>query len=252
MTKPGRRWLLVAGAMLLVCILARAPAALWVYGAQAALPGFTVTAVEGSIWRGQAQGLAWQWQSQAMGLSRLRWQLTPWSLLLLSPAVEVDANLHEQQFQGHISAPLGQSLRLREFTIVMPASQLPVQAPLPVSARVSVDIARLSVDERAISELEGRVALEGVQVHGQRKWALGSFAAELFAAQGDLHARLFDLGGPGRLAGEMQVATSGAYRLDTSLGLEAYQEDGLASVLALLGESGEEGQVRIRREGQLW
>lgn len=238
--------------MLLCFMLVRAPAALWVYGAQSALPGLSVSTVEGSLWQGQAQGISWQWASRPMGLSRLRWQLKPWSLLLLSPGLELDANLHQQTFQGYLSLPLGQGLRLRDFSMVMPASQLPVPAPLPLSGRVRVDIGRLDIEDQAVSDAEGRVVLEAVQLHAQQSWQLGSFAAELTAQSGDIHARLFDLGGPGQLAGELQLAITGAYRLDTSLGIEDQQATGLAEVLPLLGEPAGQGRVRMQLSGKLW
>lgn len=254
--KVSRNWIFSVGAILLICILVEAPASLLVLGLQREIPTLKVGSVSGSLWRGSAYSVSWPGTGQGRGvdLSRFSWKLKPWSLLLLSPAVELDAKYREQEFQGRVSTTLAGTWRLQEFNALLPAQALALPTPLPLSGRLSIAIDRLTVEgSRGFTEAQGRIALQDVSFQdGSRRWPLGNFAADLGTHQGQLKASMFDLGGPGSLEGEFLLAGGGQFSLSSLVAPRGDDGPLGQSLLTLLGEPTEDGRVRLQYSGQLW
>lgn len=114
--------------------------------------------VSGTLWQGQIQ----QVQYQQLQLAELRWQLQPWSLLLLRADLQLDSGSMQQQQQPYLQAHLGLSpsaievsdtlLRLPVPT-VLPLLKLPV--PVQADGNLLFDISHLVIREQQCHELAG-------------------------------------------------------------------------------------------------
>lgn len=248
-----RPWIALAVVSLLFFIVLLAPAGLLVGGLQQQLPGLKVSSVSGTVWRGEAYGLSWGSPRRGIALTTLKWRARAWSLLALSPAADIEGQLEEQQYSARLSLPLGHDLRLENLRAELPLAALAVNSPVPLSGRVSAEVARLTIDDDRIAELSGRVVLHDLVIEGQqRPLPLGSFAAELDQRDGELVAKLFDLGGPGKLEGELRLGLDGEYRTDSVIALASDSDESLRNWLPLLGEPTADDRYRLVQRGRFW
>ena len=86
-----RYWLALTLLLIIFLILRSAPASWIIYGIQQAAPGFKVSAVNGSLWQGQADLAQWVDNGKVLPLGALNWQLNGWSLLTLNPCLHFSA-----------------------------------------------------------------------------------------------------------------------------------------------------------------
>lgn len=248
-----RRWpLLLAAVALLVLLVVQMPASLLVLGTQRQWPALKITAVDGTFWQGRAYGLSCRWRGQVLALSTLQWRWRPGSLLTLRPALDIDARRGEQFYRGRLALSPGR-LQLQQVAAQLPLALWAEPRGLPLSGRVSIDLQRLDLDGDRIVQASGRVVVEqAVLMERHRQLPLGAFAAELGQRDGALRARLFDLAGPGQLAGELSLDLAGRYRWEAALVLREGADPALVNWLPLLGERRQDGGFMLRGQGALW
>lgn len=114
--------------------------------------------VTGTLWQGQIQ----QVQYQQLQLAELRWQLQPWSLLLLRAELQLDSGSMQQQHLPYLQAQLRLSpvaVEVRDALLRLPVpAVLPLlELPLPVQAEGNLlfDVSRLVIREQQCHELTG-------------------------------------------------------------------------------------------------
>ena len=189
-------------------------------------------AVQGSLWRGQAQ---WLYQGQAY--ADLAWRIR--ALALLKGQLLFDVSIHTPAGPVAASTALG----LRTMTVNLLPTRLSLDG---LSAQLTVPLAG------ALELLPVRVTLsyqgDVLSAHGTLVWQqaalgapaqpLGAFAAELTSAQGALLATLRDQQGPLALTGEARWHPKHGARLSTAL---SARDQTLSPWLALIGPADAQG-----------
>ena len=117
--------------------------------------------VSGSLWQGQIRQL----QIQQVPFSDLRWQLNPWSLLMLRADITVTAGAIHQENQPYLSAHI--QLKPTEIRVTNGLLKLPVatllpllQLPVPVQAtgELVLEINQLQVRDQECASLIGNAS----------------------------------------------------------------------------------------------
>lgn len=195
---PPLRWVLVVIVLTAIFAVTQIPASWAAYfmtqGNTLALSGVT-----GTVWSGQARMSSIEIDNQHYSLGVLQWQLSPLTLLTLSPCADVDARLEGQQIEGRACTGLTGQLEVTGASIDAPASLVQAGVPFPVEGQLSANLQTLRMRNQQLTELQGSLSWTNARVQADGTWAnLGSFAAEATydPEQDALVADVFDLEGP--------------------------------------------------------
>jgi len=218
---PPIRWILLLIVLTLLFALTRIPATWAAYfmtqGSTLGLSG-----VQGTVWSGQARMASIEIDNRHYSLGALRWELSPWSLLTLTPCADVNATLENQNIDGRVCAGLGGSVRVSDTSVDAPASLIQAGVPVPIQGQLAANIQTLRMKGGQLSELQGNLSWTGARVQADGTWVtLGSFAAEArYDAERDaLVADVFDLDGPIDLEVETRLPLAGGIFVEGELEL---------------------------------
>lgn len=179
-------------------VLSRAPAELAASAAHAAVPNLWLTGVEGTLWSGKASAAQVDLQQALFPLGNVTWVLEPWTLLLLSPCVNVEATRPGLLLTGKVCQSITGSTRLSDVsleTIVDPVNEL---LPVKISGQTSVSVLKAKFKKTQVQELDARVSWLNGSVYTGESWlAVGSYGANLNdAGKGEISAHVFDVDAP--------------------------------------------------------
>lgn len=245
-------------------IAAQAPAKLLAITLQQQYPDVRISSVSGTLWRGRAYGLTTDIHGQQVSLSKLSWRLHPLSLLTLSPMVDLEGELGQQDYSARLSRQIGGRMRVEGLQANVPAQLLSNSTGFPLSGDINAEVGQLTVSDGSITELEGRIVLQQAAIYAGGGWSqLGSFAAELAPnADGALVATVFDLGGVLELNSTVVVDIDGDYRMEGVVASRDAGNSALQQWLPLVGEEiateGDDARrngarrYRIAPQGKAW
>ncbi len=221
LSRPLRRALYIALPLWFVLALAwLAPAQLLPALLQGALPQLQLGSVAGSFWHGRAANAQWQDQQQTFALGAVEWRLSPWSLLLLHPRVEVSSEFGEQFIAAKARlSPLG-AVALHDVRVAVPAASLRMALPIPVEGLITLQLPQLSLHrDGTLETVAGELQWQRAAWQWEHRWLpLGDYRCQLqSAAAGQLHCQL-DGGSAARISGAVDVdLTQRRYRIDGEL-----------------------------------
>lgn len=208
---PSLRWLLVLLLLTLIFAVARIPAT---WAAHFMTQGNTLglSGVRGTVWEGQARMASVEIDNQHYSLGALRWDLSPLSLLTLTPCADVNASLETQNIEGRVCAGLGGKVRVSDTSIDAPANLVQAGLPFPVEGQLSANIQSLAMADGQMQNLKGNLSWTGARVQAEGAWVtLGSYAAEarFDPEQNAIVADVFDLEGPIDIEAETRLPLAG-------------------------------------------
>lgn len=242
MTLPARRAVLVAAGVLAVFagLVATFPARLAL--AWFAPPTVQAWGVEGTIWRGRAQGLL----LQERNLGPLEWQAQPSRLLALQPTW----NLELRPPGGHASGRVAFSLSGGRQTISGLEASLdlgalpPAIVPVGVVGEAHISIQRLVLRQGWPVAIAGRAAVGELILPGVIM-AIGPFEF-LFPDQADpVRAEIRSVGGPLEVDGRVELRERGQWHFSAELAPGENPPRELIDGLALVGEDIGNGRRRL-------
>ncbi|WP_412971568.1 type II secretion system protein N [Glaciecola sp. MF2-115] len=145
--KPWK-WVVLAIFTYLILLVAYIPAAHVLAFVQKNNPKLPVSigSVEGTLWSGRVDKVI----AQGIAINNLRWELSPWSLLLGKASIDLNGgkirDTQQTYVKGNISASLFnvQNISAQELKLFLPARSVMAQVPMPVpvtaDGRFRVDI----------------------------------------------------------------------------------------------------------------
>ncbi len=213
--------------------------------------GLALDAIEGSVWAGTAQR-AWY---RGLALGRLRWTLSPASVLRLAPQAEVAVDGAELAARATITRPRGGGLVLTGLDGRLPAGWLQriLNEPfLGLAGVIGFEFDRVGIgaDGRLLA-LEGRTHWEDARLSGRLASELGDLRVDWRTeSAGVMLGSLADAGGPLELNGVVTV-TADHYRIDARLRARSADSVALRQALELLGRADAAGWVRLQIEGPM-
>lgn len=225
---PPLRWVLLLLVLAVVFALIRVPAG-WAAHFMTRDTTLGLSGVSGSLWEGQARMASVEVDSHHYALGALHWDLSPLSLLTLSPCADVEASLEGQTMEGRACASASGRLTVTQANIDAPAQLLQEGLPFPVRGRLSGGVERMALGDDGLSELKGNLVWSGARVHAEDRWvSLGRHAAEYHydPEQDAVVANVFDLDAPLTLDVVTRLPLSGGIFIEGELELsESFSRD---------------------------
>ena len=215
-------------------------------GEQLRLSGLAGRAVDGSAARALLQT-----PSGYFHLGELRWRLDPWSLLSLSPALDIESEWATQR--GSLRLRLaGSRLEALDLDAVIDASVVQQALPVSVSGRLELLFSEVVIDAEQLLSAQGRLVWQNAawqSLAGPRP--LGTYVADIeTSAPAEIAARIATLSGDVEVAGDITLTGK---RFSTDLRVESARgafDAELAQALSLIATPEENG-YRLRLTGGL-
>jgi len=160
--------------------------------------GVALSGVTGSIWNGRASLASVRTAEQEYSLGQLSWNLSPFSLLTLSPCAQVTTKLPLQQFEGEICSGFGGAIEVHNADVSLPVALVQGRIPVPIQGQLSAHIHEFGLRANVLSKLKGNLTWNGARVNTGTNWLdIGSFAIELSDnGNNGVSAKLSQLSGP--------------------------------------------------------
>ncbi|MCZ6829596.1 MAG: type II secretion system protein N, partial [Gammaproteobacteria bacterium] len=157
------RWqaAVVVAVLFLCLLLVTAPARLLGYflpSQQLLLQGF-----KGSLWHGSADSAALAVSGGYLQLGRLQWDLSPWSLLVLSPRAELETRWGRQTLVADISVSPNRRIRLHNASLDFPARLIRQWLPVQLRGSFNLLIEDLSLRDLRPDAGSGRLVWRGAR-----------------------------------------------------------------------------------------
>lgn len=229
-----KRIVAVVSATALALLAATVPARLLGYLLP---PSIQLSGMSGTIWQGHAARAHLYTQGKVLALGQLTWSLKPWSLLLLSPSVEVDASWGQQRLKGHGRVGLAGGITLRHVEANLDARLIREFTPLYIGGTLELQLQDLSLattQPLPLEAIEGRIVWrDGVWTAQSGDVALGNYVLEVSGTQGSVIGRVQTLSGPLVVSGQLALEQQ-QYNLDLALRGPATENQGLRASLRLI------------------
>lgn len=245
---PGLR-AAIAAVFFVFLLLVLAPARLLGFmlpSEQVALSGYS-----GTLWRGAASRALVATPGGWLHLGRVQWRLRPWSLLLFTPRLTVDAAWGNQIARGDVIVRGGDALGLRDFELRIDAALVQQLAPVALDGTLRLDMERLEIAGGEPLETLGRAVWQGAVWQAPRgRKLLGDYALELLQPEGEpLVGTVLTLAGPVTASGSLTLA-SRRYGIDLDIGSEGAMDPGLQQALSLVAQPVSTG-YKLKLDGAL-
>ncbi len=207
----------------------------------------------GTLWQGQAARATVVSADKLIHLGRVSWQLAPWSLLILSPSIDLNARWGQQRLQGNVQVGPGGGVTLRNIDASADAQVIREFMPLFIGGTIEAQVPFLSIESLTpprIDRVDGRVIWSnGVWTARSGDVALGNYVLEINGQQGSLVGALQTLSGPLKVEGQLNLEGP-QYRVDVALRGPATNNEGLRNSLRLMATPTADG-FDLKLNGQL-
>lgn len=191
--------------LLLFLLVASAPARLL----SAILPPGQVTmqGVSGTLWQGVSSRTVAAVEGGYLHLGRVAWSLSPGSLLLFSPRIDIDSQWGNQRIRGELVYNSRGSIDFTNVDALIPAALVQQFVPLELSGNFALLLPRLDVVDAEPRAGEGRIVWQdGAWVSPDGKRPLGSYAIDFQQLAGEpLVGEVVTLSGSLEAAGKVSL-----------------------------------------------
>lgn len=209
-----------------------------------------LSALDGTLWRGQASRALVDTPAGPLHLGAVRWQLRLWSLLSLSPRLDISTDWGPQRLSASLIRR-NDAVLLRDARLTLDARLSRQFAPVDLRGRFDVELESLQFVGGELRQAKGQVVWQEAAwmgIGGVKP--LGTFAARLATADdGAIVADLQTLAGPLLVSGYAALQ-SPEYELDLQLTSRESMDPELQQALSLVASPGENG-YRLRLDGEL-
>lgn len=201
--------------LFVIFILYSAPASLIKPALGMWFPQLVLANSAGTIWHGTATQAWFSHAGKSAALGELEWRLSPISILLLHPQLELQTRAASQALNARVSAsPMGK-VTVSELQANFPLSILRPWYPLLLEGEVSVNLEDLVYRGNWVQQLEGSAELTSAQWKmGRDPVLLGNYQAQLAMEGEEVLVRLSDQDANLGVNGTLQLAQSGDYQTD--------------------------------------
>ena len=209
------RWVLAGLGLYLVFLLATFPAGYAIAWLQKNVPEVHLEGVNGSVWAGSAQEVAWQdqfwgslhwsfdWRALFAGHMGYRFHLEAPDVVLLARVAGNNRKLLLQDVAGHL-----------------PISRLAPWLPLPpgsVAGELNIRLDRVLLVKDRPEAAVGTLSVTSLNLSWPQSVTLGNYQLKLQTEVDGIRGDLLDTSGPLMLQGSVQLAPDGHYQVSGTL-----------------------------------
>ena len=249
--KTVKSWLWLTPLLLLIALIIQAPARLiqWLVPEQLALQAGHY---HGSLWNGRATQVVVGANGAYIAVDTLHWQLQPLSLLLFSPAADIQLQVQQhgqpaQELRGLFHWLGGERWQASDLEITVPAVVVGHFAgAYQLSGQLSLRLAELEAEGDRIEHIDGDVSWQNARWNNGDKWLdFGSLAGELSKQSADIQLKLFDLSGPLEIDGQLLLKADKTVDVKGVVGLRPQAQQEFSQFLPLFAERQPDGKYKI-------
>jgi general secretion pathway protein N len=184
--KPWK-WIILGISTYVILVIAYIPAAhvvSYVQNSNPKLP-LVIGQIEGTLWTGKVDKII----TQGIVMNNLRWELSPWSLLIGKASIDLNGGKIRESEQAYVKGNISvslfnlQNLSAHELTLFLPARSVMAQVPLPVpvaaDGRFRVDIEEFEFNNACVSLIGKGSWLKGTVSGPSGVIDFGNFDANL-------------------------------------------------------------------------
>lgn len=240
---------LVLGLALLVLLLANAPARLLlsvVPSDQVILQGLS-----GTLWNGRAGRALLASGSGWLHLGATRWKLSPFSLLTLSPRIEVASQWGRQTLVADITLHSQHEVELRQVDLLLDAALLQQYLPVGLVGDIALQFEEILIRDNTLGSAKGRIVWsDGGWLSPQGRRLLGSYAIDVAPLDpGAVRGEVISLSGDLQASGAIELQQS-QYSVDVLLSGRGLDDPQLRQALQLVAIP-ENDDFRVKLQGKL-
>ena len=193
-----------------------------------------LSALSGSFWSGTAARSAWLLDDGALVLGRVRWHLSPLSLVSLRPKVLMSLAWGGQQLNGVFRRNLSGNIVVTDFHAEFDSGLIRQMVPLYIGGRVVADFSEVLIASHQLQSLDGKVLWQdAVWAAAAGDVPLGDYQLRLSGQDSNVQGRVTTLSGGLVVAGDLEV-TENNYEIDFDLSGPATANAELARALQLI------------------
>ncbi len=240
--------------MYLLFLIALFPAALgWQWLPPALKQQVNLQGISGSIWSGRvAIATVNGYES-----GPLRWQLSPFSLLLGHLGIDAQIKIPAGRIQGRFTIISDTEFEAEDVSGELLADAISAlsirQLPVPVMLRgkMKPEIKSLRFHKGQTLQIQGEVKWLNASVEGVQSFPLGVVELKAEPKKQGSRITIRNNGGALELSGNLQLNGNGSYQLNLGLLNRDNQRQDLKTMLSMLGTPDATGRVHFRYNGKL-
>ncbi|HEY0635486.1 MAG TPA: type II secretion system protein N [Gammaproteobacteria bacterium] len=207
--------------------------------------------VDGTVWSGHAAQAVYR----GVTLGELKWELSPWALLIGRIDVDLKINGADGYLDSELSTGFGgRDLRLRHVSGQVPAAMLKSFAPsLPMTPAGTFTLAvdEVRFESAKLHGLDGRIVWNKGGVVSPLALEFGDLKAEFSSNEAGVTGRISDSGGPMQLSADLKLSADGGYTISGKSAARQGASPSLATSLSLLGQPDAQGMIPFRFTGRI-
>lgn len=207
--------------------------------------GLQLEALSGTLWQGSAaRGTLWV-NAQALSLGRVTWRVSPWSVLVLRPSVEVTSEWGGQRLRSAVSFNGPGRLNIEPLQAQFEIAFIRKMLPLYVGGRINLDFSHLTLEGGRVQSGDGRVQWrDAVWTANSGDVPLGHYSVALSGHAGELSGRVETVSGPLQVSGDLKLMAN-RYSIDLALSGPATANRALGDALRLLAQPSATGFAMV-------
>ena len=232
----------------LFLVISRTPATVGASLVHSAVPNLWFTGVTGTLWNGRASGAQIDIGNSALPLGEVRWQLSPLSLLLLSPCVSFSTEYPGQSAEGRLCQSVGGKTRIKDTSVDGSVAILSELIPdASIGGRGSLQVAEGEFSGVTIHKLSAQLSWQQASVNVMDRWLnFGSYAAKISENQdGGIQAKVFDIKGPYKIDFDANWFANGGWKTEGTVIPGPGADPDVQQGLQVLGEEIEQNKYKI-------
>ena len=214
-------------------------------------PGVSLYGISGTVWSGKAERLS----VRGVQAGSVKWELSPWSLLLLKPAASISILNGRQFFLSRVSVSSSGKMELHDtrFNIALSTLQpLIYGMPFAYEGQAAGFFADIYFYRDHFIGINGKLTLTGLKLVSPQQQHLGDYVAAFqqekagatsiritsTQAELDIDAQvMLEKNGLAKVIAQMTVAKAGNH---------------IDKMIAMLGKKDSRGRVMLRQQFKLW
>lgn len=209
-------------------------------------PQVVMSGISGTIWSGQAREAT----VDGFYLRDLNWRFQPLNLFTAKLGFALESKFASGFAEGDIAIGFG-SVRARNLRALIPLDAIQSASLAGARGSLSADIVELQIADGLPVVADGSLEVAGLLLPLVHREPIGGFKAEMITSDSGISASIEDTAAVIDLAGSVQIAADGVYKLTAQIGAVENTPPQLREQLRFLGSANDRGQHELRLEGRL-
>ncbi len=214
-------------------------------------PGVSLSGIRGTVWSGKADKLS----VRGVQAGSVKWELSPWSLLLIKPTATVSILNGRQFILSRVSFSFSGKMELHDtrFNIRLSTLQpLIYGMPLAYGGQAAGFFPDIYFYRDQYIGINGKLSLSGLKLTSPQQQYLGNYIATFQQEKaGATSIRITSTQAELDVDAQVMLEKNGLAKITTQLAA-AKTANNIDKMIAMLGKKDSQGRVMLRQQFKLW